>query len=170
MSSSSQEQQNSEHLLSEVALVLPFTDIDRTALPIVGGKAANLGEMTRSGLPVPPGFCVTTAAYALVAASAAIKPILVELATTAASDTARLAELASVVRAKLLAAPIPTGIADAIIKAYRTLGDGNAIPVAVRSSATAEDLPFASFAGQQDTYLNTTLTTAHSALLSPSSA
>src|SRR5438270_2240459 len=154
MSSSSQEQQNSEHLLSEVALVLPFTDIDRTALPIVGGKAANLGEMTRSGLPVPPGFCVTTAAYALVAASAAIKPILVELATTAASDTARLAELASVVRAKLLAAPIPTGIADAIIKAYRTLGDGNAIPVAVRSSATAEDLPFASFAGQQDTYLN----------------
>src|SRR3989440_7312148 len=154
MSSSSQEQQNSEHLLSEVALVLPFTDIDRTELPIVGGKAANLGEMTRSGLPVPPGFCVTTAAYALVAASAAIKPILAELATTAASDTARLAELASVVRAKLLAAPIPTGIADAIIKAYRTLGDGNAIPVAVRSSATAEDLPFASFAGQQDTYLN----------------
>ena len=154
MSSSSQEQQNSEHLLSEVALVLPFTDIDRTALPIVGGKAANLGEMTRSGLPVPPGFCVTTAAYALVAASAAIKPILAELATAAASDTARLAELASVVRAKLLAAPIPTGIADAIIKAYRTLGDGNAIPVAVRSSATAEDLPFASFAGQQDTYLN----------------
>src|SRR2546421_1800826 len=154
MSSSSQEQQNSEHLLSEVALVLPFTDIDRTALPIVGGKAANLGEMTRSGLPVPPGFCVTTAAYALVAASAAIKPILAELATAAASDTARLAELASVVRAKLLAAPMPTGVADAIIKAYRTLGDGNAIPVAVRSSATAEDLPFASFAGQQDTYLN----------------
>src|SRR5436305_13465755 len=123
MSITSQEQQSSE--LSNVALVLPFTAINRTALPIVGGKAANLGEMTRSGLPVPPGFCVTTAAYALVAASAAIKPILVELATTAASDTARLAELASVVRAKLLAAPIPTGIADAIIKPYRPLGHWN---------------------------------------------
>ncbi len=154
MSISSQEQQDSEHELSEVALVLPFTDIDRIALPIVGGKAANLGEMTRTGLPVPPGFCVTTAAYALVAASAGITSMLAELATTTASDTARLAELASVVRAKLLAAPMPTGVADAIIKAYQTLGDGNAIPVAVRSSATAEDLPFASFAGQQDTYLN----------------
>src|SRR5205085_5737272 len=108
MSSSSQEQQNSEHLLSEVALVLPFTDIDRTALPIVGGKAANLGEMIRSGLPVPAAFCVTTAAYALVVASAAIKSILAELATAAAPDTARLAELVSVVRATLLAAPMAT--------------------------------------------------------------
>src|SRR6266566_3878956 len=113
MSSSSQEQQNGEHLLSEVALVLPFTDIDRTALPIVGGKAANLGEMTRSGLPVPPGFCVTTAAYALVAASADLEALLGELATTRARDTAHLAALATAARAHLLTAPVPTVLAEA---------------------------------------------------------
>src|SRR5947209_18128230 len=110
MSSSSQEQQNSEHLLSEVALVLPFTDIDRTALPIAGGKAANLGEMTRAGLPVPPGFCVTTAAYALVAASAGLESILADLATTHVADSTHVAELAATARTKLLAATVPANL------------------------------------------------------------
>src|SRR5947209_13365149 len=154
MSSSSQEQQNSEHLLSEVALVLPFTDIDRTALPIVGGKAANLGEMARAGLPVPPGFCVTTAAYALVAGGADLEPTLAELATTRADDTAHSAELATAARDRLLSVPVPAVVAEAITEAYRALGNDESIPVAVRSSATAEDLPYASFAGQAATYLN----------------
>src|SRR6266852_958061 len=198
MSIQSQPQQNSE---IQTDIVLPFASIDRTSLAIVGGKAANLGEMVRAGLPVPPGFCVTTTAYALVAEGADLeqgggKPrpyhtrpsvadsygaggadleqgdrkgrpyytrpsvadsymvALLELATTRADDTARLAELAAVARASLLSAPIPTVVAEAITEAYRALGDGEFVPVAVRSSATAEDLPFASFAGQQDTYLN----------------
>src|SRR6266704_5950101 len=117
MSISSQEQQDSEHELSEVALVLPFTDIDRIALPIVGGKAANLGEMTRTGLPVPPGFCVTTAAYALVAEGAGLEPLLAALAVTRADDTTRLAELAASAREKLLAAPVPALLSQAIAQA-----------------------------------------------------
>src|SRR5215472_5630458 len=151
MSIQSPTPQNSE---VQADIVLPLTAIDRTSLPIVGGKAANLGEMIRAGLPVPPGFCVTTAAYTLVAGASGLEHILAELATTHTEDTTRLAELATAARARLLAAPIPTGISEAIIEAYRTLGDGDFVPVAVRSSATAEDLPYASFAGQQDTYLN----------------
>src|SRR5215210_6324295 len=134
-------------------LVLSFGDVDRTALPIVGGKAANLGELTRAGLPVPPGFCVTTAAYELVAGDAGLRWILDDLAGTPPEDAARLAELAAAARVALLAAPVPQEITEAIGEAYRGLGDGDE-PVAVRSSATAEDLPTASFAGQQDTYLN----------------
>jgi rifampicin phosphotransferase len=135
-------------------IVLPFTAINRSSLPIVGGKAANLGEMIHAGLPVPPGCCVTTMAYAIVAEGSQIESILAELATTDPNDTAHLAKLANAARAKLLEAPIPTYIEEAITEAYRMLGDGECVPVAVRSSATAEDLPFASFAGQQDTYLN----------------
>jgi rifampicin phosphotransferase len=136
----------------ESGLILPFRNVDRGALPVVGGKAANLGELTRTGLPVPPGFCVTTAAYELVADGDDLRRILNDLAETPPEDTERLAELAAEARAALLAAPIPPDIIEAIREAYRVLGDG--APVAVRSSATAEDLPGASFAGQQDTYLN----------------
>ncbi|MCA1717761.1 MAG: phosphoenolpyruvate synthase [Actinobacteria bacterium] len=135
-------------------IVLPFDAIDRTALPVVGGKAANLGELTRAGLPVPDGFCVTTAAYDLVAGDAGLDSTLAALAETRPDNTARLAELAAAARASLLEAHVPDALAEAIAKAYRTLGDDASVPVAVRSSATAEDLPFASFAGQQDTYLN----------------
>jgi phosphohistidine swiveling domain-containing protein len=137
-----------------VKLTLPFDAIDRTALPVAGGKAANLGELTRAGLPVPPGFCVTTAAYELVAEGAALDPVLDDLAQTRPDDTTRLAELAAAARASLLEAPVPEDLVQAIATAYRELGNGASAPVAVRSSATAEDLPYASFAGQQDTYLN----------------
>jgi phosphohistidine swiveling domain-containing protein len=133
-------------------LVLPLGDIGRAALPIAGGKAANLGELIRAGLPVPGGFCVTTAAYELVAGGAGLGQILDDLAETRPDDTARLANLAAAARARLLEAPVPEDLAQAITGAYRTLGAS--VPVAVRSSATAEDLPHASFAGQQDTYLN----------------
>ena len=138
----------------QAEIVLPFSAINLSSLPIVGGKAANLGEMIHAGLPVPPGFCITTTAYALVAEGSKIETILSELVTANPNDTAYLAKLAAAARARLLAAPIPTHIEEAITKAYRMLGDGKRVPVAVRSSATAEDLPFASFAGQQETYLN----------------
>ena len=154
MSIQNREQQRSEPHVGEVAMVFPFAAIDHTSLSIVGGKAANLGELTRAGLPVPPGFCVTTAAYALVAAGADLEALLGELATTRARDTAHLAALATAARAHLLAASVPAAVAEAITEAYQALGGGEPLAVAVRSSATAEDLPFASFAGQQDTYLN----------------
>ena len=119
---------------------------------LVGGKAANLGVLTRAGLPVPPGICVTTEAYRQVAAGVALSALMDAIAATPATDTERLASLAGQMRTALLAAPVPPHVAAAVIAGYRQLGSN--VPVAVRSSATAEDLPFASFAGQQDTYLN----------------
>ncbi|WP_188187256.1 PEP/pyruvate-binding domain-containing protein [Nonomuraea sp. SYSU D8015] len=115
---------------------LDFSEIDAGMLAEVGGKAANLGELTRAGLPVPPGWVLTTEAYRQVAAG---------LETTGEG----LAERA---RRHLLQAPVPDAVHEAVVKHYAALGDD--VPVAVRSSATAEDLPFASFAGQQETYLN----------------
>ena len=137
---------------SPLDLILPFEEIDRTALPVAGGKAANLGELVRAGLPVPAGFCVTTAAYEFVAADAGLEPTLGALADTRPEDTERLAELAAEARSRLSEASVPEALTRAISLAYEELGEGE--PVAVRSSATAEDLPYASFAGQQDTYLN----------------
>ncbi len=127
---------------------VPFAELDRAALPVVGGKGANLGELTRAGFPVPPGFCVTTAAYDLVAGEANLEPVLAALADTRPDDTTRLAELAAAARAALLEAPVPEDLSRAIAAVYEGLGDGASVPVAVRSSATAEDLPTASFAGQ----------------------
>jgi pyruvate,water dikinase len=114
-------------------LVVDLGELRAADLPRVGGKAANLGELISAGLPVPGGFCVTTEAYARAAAD------------VDTSDPARARE-------QLRSVPVPDDIAAAVTAAYRALGDG--VPVAVRSSATAEDLPTASFAGQQDTYLN----------------
>jgi rifampicin phosphotransferase len=135
-------------------LTLPFDDIDRSALSTAGGKAANLGELTRAGLPVPPGFCVTTAAYEIVAEDAGLGPILDALGETRSDDTTRLAELAAAAHEGILRTRVPEAVTEAITAAYYELGDGTPVPVAVRSSATAEDLPYASFAGQQDTFLN----------------
>ena len=148
------EQQQRELRVKERELVLPFAAIDRSSVSVVGGKAANLGELTQAGFPVPPGFCVTTEAYALVAEEAGLESMLAELAAASADDTMQLAKVAAAARARLLAAPMPERIAEAIRKAYGELEHAAPVPVAVRSSATAEDLPFASFAGQQETYLN----------------
>jgi len=128
-------------------LVLDLAAIDASMIALVGGKAANLGELIRANLPVPPGICVTTEAYRQVAASA---PIDYDAFGVAAPE--ELKRLAGQAREALLAVPIPTAIAEVIVNAYGQLG--NSVPVAVRSSATAEDLPYASFAGQQDTYLH----------------
>jgi pyruvate,water dikinase len=128
-------------------LVLDLAAVDASQLALVGGKAGNLGEMIRAGLPVPPGFCVTTEAYCRVAGSASI-----DFAAFVSTKTGDLGPLAAKARESLLAVPIPAAIAEAVGDAYARLGKD--VAVAVRSSATAEDLPFASFAGQQDTYLH----------------
>jgi rifampicin phosphotransferase len=136
-----------------VSLVLPLSDLDRTMLPVVGGKAANLGELIRAGFSVPAGFCVTTAAYARLCARAGLDTYLSGLAATPRDDGARQAELAAAIRTALLETPLEASIVEAVTSAYQALSSEEPLPVAVRSSATAEDLPDASFAGQQETYL-----------------
>src|SRR5215213_2785806 len=138
--------------VATTTFVVNLDRVDASMLATVGGKAANLGEMIRAGLPVPPGVCVTTDAYRMVVASGALDGVLDEFDAVAADDVAALTALAGRARAALLAAPVPPAVADAVAAAYAHLGTD--VPVAVRSSATAEDLPSASFAGQQDTYLN----------------
>lgn len=133
--------------------VLFFEQIDRSSLPLVGGKGANLGEMTQAGFPVPGGFCVTTAAYKdFLAKSLEMDNFFTELATIDPSKLGQLKDLGERIRTHLQQLPIPAHISDAIRQAWRKQGTEHSY--AVRSSATAEDLPNASFAGQQDTYLN----------------
>ncbi|MDA2803638.1 PEP/pyruvate-binding domain-containing protein [Nocardiopsis suaedae] len=134
------------------ALVAPLSAFGRSDLDTAGGKAANLGEMVRLGLPVPDGFAVTTLAYAHAAAEGAPAAALRALEQRPADgDADGDADEGAAVRAAFEAADLPDGLRTAILEAYRRMGGG---PVAVRSSATAEDLPGAAFAGQQDTYLN----------------
>ncbi|MFJ4227104.1 PEP/pyruvate-binding domain-containing protein [Paenarthrobacter nicotinovorans] len=121
-------------------------------LPDVGGKAANLGELASAGLPVPPGFCLTTEAYRRALSASGLDEVCEALKSTSTADLPGLNLLAGRARSLVLEAGLPSDVAAAVRSAYQGLG--NEAPVAVRSSATAEDLPFASFAGQQDTYLN----------------
>ncbi len=133
--------------------VLPFTAIDKGDLPIVGGKGANLGEMTQAGFPVPPGFCVTTAAFEQFIDSSGQADILYAALENIRLDNLETArEIGQQVREDLRTVAVPDDITEAIIAMWQEQGSDNAY--AVRSSATAEDLPDASFAGQQDTYLN----------------
>jgi len=122
-------------------LVVPLRELDRKMLALGGGKAVNLGEMLQAGLPVPDGVCLTTAAFARVAEAARLGDLL----SGADAD-------AAAIRQRLLDAPMPRDVGQAIDEAVAQFGEST--PLAVRSSATAEDLPFASFAGQQETYLN----------------
>ena len=133
-------------------LVVPLQALDRDAVAVAGGKGANLGELIRAGFPVPPGFCLTTSAYALATAGAGLETTLAALATLPPGDQEGRATLAARVRETILATPVPEAVQEALRDALGALVQG--APLAVRSSATAEDLPFASFAGQQDTYLN----------------
>jgi hypothetical protein len=121
---------------------------------LAGGKAAQLGVLLRARFPVPDGFCVTTAAYARMAHDAHLDPSLEVLAALPPGDTAHLAMLAGDLRSAILQTPVPDDVAGGLLDAYRRLPSGVHTPVAVRSSATAEDLPDASFAGQQETSLN----------------
>jgi len=118
---------------------------------LAGGKGANLGELIRAGFPVPPGFVLTTAAYcAFVRANSLQAAITAALPEAALSDPVELARAATVIAGHFAAGRVPAEIADDLRRAYLALGG----IVAVRSSATAEDLPTASFAGQQATFLN----------------
>ncbi len=143
---------STSHAAGRAPLVADFAQVGSGSLALVGGKGANLGELTRAGLPVPPGFCLTTEAYRAVAAGAGLEEVLATLARTGAGELPALAALAGQARERMLGAPVPAAIDEAVAQAYARLGTD--LPVAVRSSATAEDLPSASFAGQQDTYLN----------------
>jgi len=129
-----------------------FEEITKDDVPLVGGKGANLGEMTNANIPVPPGFIVTAATYFdFLEQAKLIGGIRQLLKPLDVNDSKQLQRVAAEVRQLIENAPIPKEIADKIKQAYVKMGRGL---VAVRSSATAEDLPEASFAGQQRTFLN----------------
>ncbi|QBD82883.1 phosphoenolpyruvate synthase [Ktedonosporobacter rubrisoli] len=136
------------------AYVLGFREIDKTKLAHVGGKGANLGELSRiEGIRVPEGFCITTKAYkAIVGNNEEIHLLLDQLSLLKGDNREGISGISAKIRKLIEGIAIPKRIDNEITSHLEQLGEHNAY--AVRSSATAEDLPTASFAGQQDTYLN----------------
>ncbi len=140
--------------------VMWFDEIGMEDVPLVGGKSASLGEMTRrTGVPVPYGFATTAEAYRYYLKANKIDHSMGEILSEIKdpNDTKTLQSVGARIRKMVASAEMPTDLGKEIVKAYKELGKkaGEANPfVAVRSSATAEDLPDASFAGQQETYLN----------------
>jgi pyruvate,water dikinase len=142
--------------------IKPFDSISMEDVPTVGGKNASLGEMVRSlgsvGVRVPGGFAITAEAFRTHLRDAGLEQwVYQRLDALDVSDTASLASIAAEIRARVAGSPLPAGMRADIMAAYRSLSgaaEGSAAEVAVRSSATAEDLPTASFAGQHETYLN----------------
>ncbi|MDS0473919.1 phosphoenolpyruvate synthase [Natrinema sp. 1APR25-10V2] len=135
--------------------VLWLDEISAGDLEKVGGKGASLGELTGAGLPVPPGFVVTAGTYRSFIEEAEIDEELFAAVDIDVDDSAALADAADRAQELILETPFPDDLREEIVASYREVGDGEAF-VAVRSSATAEDLPDASFAGQQETFLNVT--------------
>lgn len=135
-----------------VAHVLDLTACVDDCKPVVGGKAAGLGSLLRQGLRVPPGFAVTTGAYREFVQANGLGREVASLVASAASleDQQHVVDK---VRALFESVPVPGAVADEIAAAYGRLGRDASVPVAVRSSATAEDLAEASFAGEHETYL-----------------
>jgi pyruvate,water dikinase len=142
------------------ALILWFEELGKDDIPLVGGKCANLGEMINAGIPVPPGFAVTAYAYKRFIEETGIAQKIYDILDETITDPgnpAQYEEASKKIRRIIESTPIPKDIRDAIVEAYRELSKRVGLKdvyVAVRSSATAEDLPGASFAGQQETYLN----------------
>ncbi|MBC1236829.1 phosphoenolpyruvate synthase [Nostoc sp. 2RC] len=136
------------------SFVLCFQDIDKTKLKVVGGKGSNLGELTKiEGILVPDGFCISTEAFKrIIGETSSINELLDQLSLLKVEDRHKIGELSSEIRSFIERITIPQDINEEIARLLSKLGEKNAY--AVRSSATAEDLPTASFAGQQDTYLN----------------
>ncbi|MFD2923134.1 phosphoenolpyruvate synthase [Halobacillus naozhouensis] len=134
--------------------VLEFREIDKTRQMLVGGKGMNLGECSRiEGTLVPEGFCVTTEAYKrVIGENVELHQLLDQLAVLKVEERERISEVSRKIRELIEGTGIEKGIEEEIDRCLSTFGAEHAY--AVRSSATAEDLPFASFAGQQDTYLN----------------
>ena len=135
-----------------------FDEIDKNDIPIVGGKGANLGEMTQKGVDVPPGFCVTADAYKdFIKLSKLEKDIKGKIEGLDVENSDELQIKAAAIRDLINNSEMPYEIKNEIESAYEEFSDKVKLldpQVAIRSSATAEDLPEASFAGQQDTYLH----------------
>lgn len=135
-------------------LVVWFPEVGKDDVGRVGGKGANLGELTRAGIPVPPGFILTANAYFQLLEESGLKAKIQGLLTGLnVDDSNQLQEVAAEIKEAIIATPMPQKVASEVTRAYREMAGGL---VAVRSSATAEDLAEASFAGQQSTYLNVT--------------
>jgi pyruvate,water dikinase len=150
-----------DDMTADTALVVPFEAVGRSDVARVGGKNASLGEMVKNlaakGVAVPPGFATTAEAYRLYVDANALEKTIASTLADRASGKAPLAEAGQRIRRAFLEGDWPKETAEAIIAAYRELCrrlDKSDADVAVRSSATAEDLPDASFAGQQETFLN----------------
>jgi phosphoenolpyruvate synthase/pyruvate phosphate dikinase len=134
--------------------VFGFEDIDKTSLTEVGGKGANLGETSKiKGIAVPDGFCVSTEAFKrIIGETPSINELIDQLLLLKAKDRNKIGDLCGEIRRLIEGVAIPKDIHEELARHLFRLGEENAY--AVRSSATSEDLPAASFAGQQDTYLN----------------
>ena len=143
--------------LPGLPIVCWFEDCRKESVPLVGGKCSSLGELINAGVRVPPGFALTTEGYRRFMAEAGIdREVASLLAGVDAQDIEALEQVSVQIRAVIEAQPFSIEIEDLVAECYRKLAVRccmPAVPVAVRSSATAEDLPGASFAGQQDTYL-----------------
>lgn len=135
-----------------------FKQLSKDDIPIAGGKGANLGELTNAGIPVPPGFVITAGTYQkFITETGIVDQINDMLATLDINNTPELQKVAEDIKQLIVTTDIPDDIQTAIIESYNKLCmdvEKDDVVVAIRSSATAEDLPDASFAGQQDTYLN----------------
>lgn len=138
------------------SFVLDFQEIENTQLSLVGGKGLNLGELTNiQGIQVPEGFCVTTVGYEeAIEKNEELHTLLQQLKKLKREDRAQIGEISKKIREVIMAVQIPSDVVEAVTHYLSRFGNEHAY--AVRSSATAEDLPYASFAGQQDTYLNIT--------------
>ncbi|MEC5146062.1 phosphoenolpyruvate synthase [Chitinophaga sp. 212800010-3] len=141
-------------MISKGSFVLSFREIDRTKLAVAGGKGANLGELSGiNGIHVPDGFCITTEAFErIIVEIPLINRLLEQLALLKVDSRHQISALSTGIRKLIEEAAIPRDIVDEIFRQLSRFEEGAAY--AVRSSATAEDLPTASFAGQHDTYLN----------------
>ncbi|MFB6107781.1 MAG: phosphoenolpyruvate synthase [Haloplanus sp.] len=136
--------------------VVWLEDVRATDLGTVGGKAASLGELTAAGLPVPPGFVVTAGTYRTFIEDAGIDDELFSAVDVDSDDSEALAAAHDRAHELIMETEMPEEVREEILEAYRSMGGETEAFVAVRSSATAEDLPDASFAGQQETFLNVT--------------
>ena len=129
-----------------------FNEIGKKDLVLAGGKGANLGELFNNGFPVPPGFCITTDAYKLIVKDEKLNELIKKLENLKADDIESIANIGQEIRNKIKEMPVSEAVKIAVYGAWNNIGADDFY--AVRSSATAEDLPGMSFAGQQDTYLN----------------
>lgn len=143
---------------STAPLVLPFSAISRNDVARAGGKGANLGEMTRAGLPVPPGFVITVGAYGVFVDQSGIASRAASaLGALNINDPESVMQTSAALKSLVIDAKVPDAIADAVLAAYQemTPDDGQGPPlVAIRSSATAEDTAQHSFAGMFESFLN----------------